>query len=275
MAFDIDAWARSPAGRRFQCFDPYKTYAACDSYRFVHADGKVGKELNPDTEALFLIGKEAFKRIRQGEDISEDEFREGCSSYWLLIDELRATMGELNDQGRVVARSSNGEPMPLDITLLDDNQVISICWQSYSGRGAVKCEDETAGVFRELFLFHALREIDNALIGMALDGREAVVAAIAAANSMSYAIAIESGSEKEQEIRRDMAYRGAIEKLKRDPKQAAKAKVKECWNDWQLKPSNYKGKSAFAKDMMAKFEELDSQAVITRWCGQWEREAAE
>ena len=71
-----------------------------------------------------------------------------------------------------------------------------------------------------------------------------------------------------------MAYRGAIEKLKRDPKQAAKVLVKECWNDWQKKPTNYKGKSAFAKDMMAKFEELDSQAVITRWCGQWEREAA-
>ncbi len=70
-----------------------------------------------------------------------------------------------------------------------------------------------------------------------------------------------------------MAYRAAIEKLKRDPKQAAKALVKECWAEWQRKPSNYKGKSAFAKDMMAKFEELVSQVVITRWCGQWEKEA--
>lgn len=103
---------------------------------------------------------------------------------------------------------------------------------------------------------------------------QAVVAAIGAANALSNAIAIESGSEKEQEIRRDMAYRGAIEKLKRDPKQVAKVRVKECWNDWQKKPANYKGKSAFAKDMMTKFEELDSQAVITRWCGQWEKESA-
>ncbi len=62
---------------------------------------------------------------------------------------------------------------------------------------------------------------------------------------------------------------GALAKLANDPKQAAKAKVKECWDEWQLKPANYKSKSAFAKDMLDKFEDLDSQAVITRWCGEW------
>ena len=75
-------------------------------------------------------------------------------------------------------------------------------------------------------------------------------------------------------FRTELAVKGAKAKLANDPKQLAKAKVKECWDEWQMKPANYKGKSAFAKDMMAKFEELDSQAVITRWCGQWEKEAA-
>jgi hypothetical protein len=274
MAIDFDAWARSDAARRFQCFDPYMTYAKSGNDRFVRANGKPGKELNPDTEALFRIGEEAFTRLSQGEEISEDEFKKGCSSYWELIDEFRTLVGELNEQGRVLAQNSDGQPVAFDITRIDETQVMSICWQSYSAGGAVKGDGDAVAVFREMFLFHALREIDNALIGMDLDGREAVVAAVGAANALSNAIAIESGSEKEQEIRRDMAYRGAIEKLKRDPKQAAKVRVKECWNDWQKKPTNYKGKSAFAKDMMAKFEELDSQAVITRWCGQWEKDAA-
>ncbi len=76
-----------------------------------------------------------------------------------------------------------------------------------------------------------------------------------------------------KDVRRNMGVNGAIAKLANDPKQVAKAKVRECWNEWQLKPMNYRGKSAFAKDMMTKFEELDSQPVITRWCGQWENEA--
>ena len=46
MAFDFDAWARSDAARRFQCFDPYMTYAKSGNDRFVRANGKPGKELN-------------------------------------------------------------------------------------------------------------------------------------------------------------------------------------------------------------------------------------
>ncbi len=65
MVFDIDAWARSDAARRFQCFDPYMTYANSDNDRFVRANGKPGKELNPDTEALFRIGEEAFTRLSE------------------------------------------------------------------------------------------------------------------------------------------------------------------------------------------------------------------
>lgn len=68
-------------------------------------------------------------------------------------------------------------------------------------------------------------------------------------------------------------------RLKNDPKQAAKQKVKECWDAWQSKPNQYKSKSAFARDMLDKFphEEggevgLESQRVIERWCKEWESE---
>jgi len=62
-------------------------------------------------------------------------------------------------------------------------------------------------------------------------------------------------------------------KLAKDPKQIAKSQVKECWVEWQNKPTNYRNKSKFAKDMMQKFEELDNQSVIVRWCSEWEKTA--
>lgn len=49
---------------------------------------------------------------------------------------------------------------------------------------------------------------------------------------------------------------GAAAKLKNDPKQALKLKVRECWEDWQKQPSRYRGNAAFARDMLDKFEDL-------------------
>ena len=59
-------------------------------------------------------------------------------------------------------------------------------------------------------------------------------------------------------------------KLAADPKQAEKTKVRECWELWQKEPSRYKGKAAFGRDMLSKFESLESQRVIERWCKEWE-----
>ena len=63
-----------------------------------------------------------------------------------------------------------------------------------------------------------------------------------------------------------------------DPKQKAKASVRECWDEWQSRPSRYKGKAAFSRDMLDKFLDekgmpiLESQPVIERWCREWERQ---
>ena len=54
-----------------------------------------------------------------------------------------------------------------------------------------------------------------------------------------------------------------------DPKQTAKQQVRECWELWQKEPSRYKGPTAFARDMRAKFENLESEEVIRRWCREW------
>lgn len=68
---------------------------------------------------------------------------------------------------------------------------------------------------------------------------------------------------------------GAEGKLKSDPKQAAKAEVFDCWKRWQKNQHEYKSKSAFAKAMMDKYEPLESQRVIERWCKNWEAELSQ
>nr|MBL8410212.1 hypothetical protein [Dechloromonas sp.] len=272
MGFDIDAWAKSPERRRFIYFDPVLTYSTPGNYQFVSPRGEPCGDLNSETGSLFRIGQEIFSRLTGGEEVSKDDFLDGYADYWNWMDEFRAIAVKWIEQGKLSLQTIDGQAL-IDIASLDQTQMASLCWQRYLTMG-VSAKEENADLFRQIFLFHALFEIDNALIGIALGDTEAALSAIEAANALNNAISIESGSESQQEIRRDMAYRGAMEKLKRDPKQRAKIFVKECWNEWQIKPSNYKNKSAFAKDMLSKFDELDSQTVITRWCSQWEKEAA-
>ena len=101
--------------------------------------------------------------------------------------------------------------------------------------------------------------------------------------SMSFAYALEAivvahdyqGGPKEAQAERRALSRhsrgGAIAKLKMDPKQNEKSFVRGCWQDWQKKPSAYKGKAAFARDMLTKCEHLKSQKKIEDWCRAWER----
>lgn len=62
----------------------------------------------------------------------------------------------------------------------------------------------------------------------------------------------------------------AVRRHAADPKQVEKERVKECWQLWRRDPSRYAGKAAFARDMLSKFESLESQRVIERWCKEWE-----
>lgn len=56
-------------------------------------------------------------------------------------------------------------------------------------------------------------------------------------------------------------------------KATAKAHVRELWKIWQDDPGRYKGKAAFARDMLDKYpDELTSQPVIERWCRDWKKE---
>jgi len=72
-----------------------------------------------------------------------------------------------------------------------------------------------------------------------------------------------------REMRRSLAQHAARQKLASDPKQLAKQQVKECWELWQKEPARYRGKAAFARDMLNKYEDLKSQPVIEGWCRDW------
>ena len=75
-----------------------------------------------------------------------------------------------------------------------------------------------------------------------------------------------------RDIRKSLAKAAAQQKLAKDPKQAAKQNVRDCWERWQKNRHEYKSKSAFARAMLDKYEKLGSQRVIERWCKEWESE---
>lgn len=71
------------------------------------------------------------------------------------------------------------------------------------------------------------------------------------------------------------ARKAALKRISEDPKQMAKREVRKCWEDWQKRPGDYKGKADFARDMLRNFPKLASQPVLERWCREWESNASE
>lgn len=76
-------------------------------------------------------------------------------------------------------------------------------------------------------------------------------------------------------LRSDIARDAVYKKLAADPKQKAKAQVRERWDEWKKDPLDrngqrkYKSESAFARKMQDKYEDLESQIVIQGWCREW------
>jgi hypothetical protein len=270
MTNEADTHKTKPEISGFSYYDPYLTYSDTENDCFIDLEGMPCKELNPDTRALFRIGNEAFKRLTADVECDAEEFVLGYAAYRKGLEEFRAVISESLSTGRLIL--SDGKK-PIPAPTLDDMSVVSIAWQMYSAPWSkAKADGEIRSVYQVLFLFHALKEVDNALIGLALGGSDPIVAAIEAANALSNAVAIESNDEHLVEARRRLGYEASIEKLKHDPKQREKQFVRECWNEWQKTPGSYKSKASFARDMLNKCEHLVSVKKIEDWCRQWEVE---
>lgn len=67
------------------------------------------------------------------------------------------------------------------------------------------------------------------------------------------------------------AVAGVRAKLAKDPRQAERKFVLQCWKEWNADPERYSSKAAFARDMLEKCEHLVSSKKIEDWCRVWER----
>lgn len=264
--------------QKFSQYDPYLTYSNKNNREFIKQNGEKSGELDVGIDTLFKIGKKVADRLFS--DCTRDEVDSVFQHYFSLLGNFRKLLAEMYEEGRFIAIGDlSGDKLVPDFGTTDDLDIINVSWQCVTaGMHASRkgeMEDETKDIFKECFFLYALKEIDNTLTYLSWgdDGVSlALASAVDAANALSNAIAIESGGDKEQEIRRDMGYRSAMEKLKRDPKQAEKTFVHSCWGKWQKKPERYKGKAAFARDMLDKCEHLTSQKKIEDWCREWEKE---
>lgn len=102
-------------------------------------------------------------------------------------------------------------------------------------------------------------------------------ASVLLANIADQALCMFSGGPHDpksiSELRSQFAKKGAATRLAKSPKQQTKQQVRECWDAWQARPEVYKSKSAFARDMLDKFDDLKNQRVIEKWCLEWQTEA--
>lgn len=70
---------------------------------------------------------------------------------------------------------------------------------------------------------------------------------------------------------RMVAAKGGKAAAAKDERQVEKAFVRECWKEWRADPARYRGKAAFARDMLDKCGSLKSQKKIEDWCREWEK----
>lgn len=194
------------AYRRFQAYHPYLTFSDPNNNCFIRGDGKLCGELGQDTAALFNIGRESFNRLPRAE--SKEDFDSAFSSYYGFIEYSRAMLTMLFSEGIFQAKSESSEVIKPDWYEVDDSQIIAIAWQLFSKNQNQPDADEKTTI-REICLWHSLREIDNAIIALEIHAEGAVIAAIESSNALANALSIESGDEKLQQARREIAVRGA------------------------------------------------------------------
>ncbi|MFM9926924.1 hypothetical protein VLK31_28335 [Variovorax sp. H27-G14] len=145
------------------------------------------------------------------------------------------------------------------------------------GRTHMAATSPEADWFKGYVAIALLWRIDDAVISDFCDGRgliENVVAIMNLRNLLSSQTPHAMSAEAAIEVaRKRFAKSGAAAKLAKDPKQMEKGAVRECWDAWQRDRSRYKGVAAFARDMLQKFENLESQQVIERWCRAWTKKS--
>lgn len=137
---------------------------------------------------------------------------------------------------------------------------------------------ETANDRCVLYIGFAMATSDIAYNHSLRDGdlRDFVELMISASEYVRQAQAIADEAEinfyDQKKAKSEYARNNAYKRHENSVQQRDKKLVNSCWLEWQKKPENYKGKAAFARDMLTKCDELTSQKVIEDWCRVWEKE---
>ena len=262
----FDRWSESmPFGH----YSPFRTYSNDSTHCFLDADGEpVHRDSDsPDAEAIWRIGRDAYRLLGIK---SQDDFRQRHDEFREMVVAWRKIIAELIEDGRGI--DQHGDPLTpgsVDLSQREASEILSIAWQFIED--AKKIGFEIGYPLKgEQLAFACLHEVDNVLLGMDFDGQDAVASTVAAVNALADAQAFFNGSDGFREVRRKMAYDAAIARHRKDPKQAEKKFVFECYQAWRGSPERYKSKAAFARDMLDKVEHLESQKKIEDGVRKWE-----
>lgn len=251
-----DAWLNKlTESTLFLAYSPFLTYSDSSNNIFLNSKGVefYRNPRNPDSDAIWRIGRQAYALLGVTD---QADFNSRCVKCHRDIQTLKRVM--LKERTEAGLSDPDGNELAWDE--LTPAETLAMAHSHLAGK-------ENRG---ELLAFACLREIDDALIGIVLDGRGAVAAAVQAAHTLADAQAFLNGSEAFRAVRSQMAYAAAMARHSRDPKQADKKFVYGCYRDWRENPSRYKSKAAFARDMLDKCEHLESQKKIEDWVRQWD-----
>lgn len=270
----------------FHFYHPYLSFSDETNY-FISPNGqpsfsKWGSKSNPtkmsdDALSLWRLGKRAYDAL--GEINGKDGFDNMYEFHLKMVDDVREMIIERakSEPGFFRFVDLEGKSVSPEIEDLRSYSVVDLMWQMVQQLGETKHSD-TFLFMGAMFIFTCLEQIDDAIVGMCSDGG-AICSALEAADAFANYQAIESGNENLQKIRSEAAARAAIERYKRDPKQAAKAFVKECWDQWKENPHRYKSQSSFANDVLTKVQTdrngdpiISFDTVLKKWIPSWSKD---
>ncbi|TAM17601.1 MAG: hypothetical protein EPN62_19875 [Candidimonas sp.] len=281
----FEEWNRRMTKRvteNFISYCPTNTFAAGNTERlFLNAEGsdclkgwRIEQGKDSSLRGLFDIGAEAYTLLCEGVDPADKSqlaFHELFRNFRETVGDLREAISKRVKMGSFIAVHPDGERAKEGSILeAEDVEIIKI------GRTIARkfhADDEMMRqLYVELLCVECLREIDHALVALALNPADVIESTLIAKEALDLAKADEVEDEIERKFIIRRAKKAVAAKLANDPRQDEKKFIFECWQDWQAGKSQYTGKAAFARDMLTKVEYLTSTKKVEDWCREWEKE---
>lgn len=275
----------------FYPYHPFATFANKDDRNFVDANGELVMKGwmrnhepadNPDIAAIFDVAEDAFERLTQDPYDGEHSYKHFISSpedfdnavigqYVDVIDDLMDSLMERIKEGSVKVSAKHGgqDIQPEDMADSSNPWKVRLLWHFL---GYMEDRSEIAPLFRTLFLVATLEAVGDVLVSMCLDGRGQAEASSGMHDCYYTALAIEAEYRTGKRVKQQIAKQAAAARLAKDPRQAEKMFILECWQAWKAGTHQYKSKAAFARDMIEKCEHLTSTKKVEDWCREWEKE---